>query len=149
VSEFNPYVLEVLRQPLEPRIVTAPETEHIFLNIFSLLRHRRPEMLDRVFFTADAVIHIRPDRIRETICWDDLDEVRILTTDEGPWREDVLFLLIACNGERGCTVPQSCDGSKQLLERLQQLPDFDNDAVIKAMSSTSNVEFVCWKRPVA
>ncbi len=101
---------------------------------------------DRVFFTSDAVIRVQPDGMRKTIRWDDLDEIRILTTDEGPWHEDVHFVLITFDGKRGCTVPQLCDGSKQLLERLQQLPGFDNEAVIEAMSSTSNAEFVCWKR---
>ncbi len=106
-------------------------------------------MQDRVFFTADTIMRIRPDGTRETIRWDDLDEVRILTTDEGPWQEDVLFLLIAADGQCGCAVPQSSDGSQQLFEQLQQLPGFDNEAVIEAMTSTANAEFVCWKRPVA
>jgi hypothetical protein len=57
--------------------------------------------------------------------------------------------LIASDGKSGCAVPQSSDGSKQLLERLQQLPGFDNEAAIKAMGSTSNGKFMCWKRRVA
>ena len=34
----------------------------------------------------------------------------------------------------------------ELLSRLQQLPGFDNEAVIKAMGSTNNAKFLCWKR---
>jgi len=34
----------------------------------------------------------------------------------------------------------------ELLVRLQQLPGFNNEAVIKAMGSTTHNKFVCWKR---
>jgi len=30
---------------------------------------------------------------------------------------------------------------------LQQLPGFDNAAVIAAMQSTDNQRFLCWERP--
>jgi len=119
------------------------------MSIFSFFRREKPKTPDRVTFTGDAVTRVRPDGVEETIRWDDLHEVGILTTDEGPWQEDVFFLLVASDGKSGCAAPQSSDGSKQLLERLQQLPGFDNDAVIKAMGSTSNAKFVCWKRQVA
>jgi hypothetical protein len=76
----------------------------------------------------------------------DLEEVGIVTTDEGPFKEDVFFLLLAADRKSGCVVPQSCDGAKELLERLQKLSDFDNQAVIDAMCSMSNARFLCWKR---
>jgi len=46
----------------------------------------------------------------------------------------------------GCLVPQSSEGFGNLLERLQKLPDFDNEAVVKAMGSTSIAKSLCWKR---
>ena len=42
-------------------------------------------------------------------------------------------------------MPQSADGADALLARLQQLPGFNNEAVIEAMSSADRT-FVCWKR---
>jgi hypothetical protein len=121
------------------------------MSIFSIFRRSKPKpkARDSVTFTDDSVRRVRADGVTETIRWDDVHEVGILTTDEGPWQEDVFFLLIAADGKSGCCVPQSSDGSKQLLERLQQLPGFDNEAVIKGMGSTSNGKFVCWKRQVA
>jgi hypothetical protein len=119
------------------------------MSVFSCFRRPKLKTPDRVTFTSDAVTRVRPDGVEETIRWDDLHEVGILTTDEGPWQEDVFFLLIGPDGKSGCGVPQSSDGSKQLLERWQQLPGFDNETVIKAMGSTSNGKFVCWKRQVA
>lgn len=105
-------------------------------------------MQGQVSFTADAVTRVRPDGVEETIRWDDLHEVEIATTDEGPWQDDVFFLLIAADGKSGCVIPQSADGSKELLERLQQLPGFDSGAVVEAMVSTSKAMFPCWKRQV-
>jgi hypothetical protein len=119
------------------------------MSLFNFFRRPRAKTHDRVTFTSDAVKRVRPDGVEETIRWDDVHEVGILTTDEGPLQEDVFFLLVASDGKSGCAVPQSSDGSKRLLERLQQLPGFDNEAVIKAMGSTSNGKFICWKRPVA
>jgi len=118
-----------------------PDLSKLILRFF-----RRSKGRDRVSYTDETVTRIRSDGVEETIRWDDLHQIAILTTDEGPWREDVFFLLIASDGKSGCAVPQSSDGCERLLERLQKLPGFDNEAVIKAMSSTSNAKFVCWKR---
>jgi len=119
------------------------------MSIFSLFRRRKARQPDRVSLTDEAVTRVRPDGIEETIRWDALCEVGILTTDDGPMQEDVFFLLIASDGKSGCVVPQGAEGCDRLLERLQKLPGFDNEAVIKAMGSTSNAKFMCWKRPVA
>jgi hypothetical protein len=60
-----------------------------------------------------------------------------------------VFLIDFLRPEVRLAVLQSSDGSKQLLERLQQRPGFDNEAVIKAMGPTSSAKFVCWKRQAA
>lgn len=119
------------------------------MSIFSFFCRSKPKARDSVTFTDDGVRRVRADGVEETIHWSELHEIGILTTDEGPWQEDVFFLLTASDGKSGCTVPQSSDGCDQLLARLQQLPGFDNEAVIKAMGSSSNAKFLCWKRQVA
>lgn len=81
----------------------------------------------------------------ETVAWNDLVEVQIVTTDEGPFVDDVFFLLVGADGS-GCCVPQGAPGSEGLLERLQRLPDFANDKVIEAMGCSENGRFVCWKK---
>jgi hypothetical protein len=113
------------------------------MSLLGFLRRKKP---DRVSVTPEVVTRFRPDGVQETIRWDDLAEVGIITTDEGPWAEDVFWLLIGSDGKSGCAVPQGAEGSKVLLEALQKLPGFDNEAVIKAMGSTSNAKFTCWKK---
>jgi hypothetical protein len=86
-----------------------------------------------------------PDGKVEQVAWDDLREVAVLTTSDGPFAEDVFFVLAGQDGT-GCVVPQGAPESTQLLERLQRLPGFDNQAIIRAMSSTEDATFVCWRR---
>jgi hypothetical protein len=81
----------------------------------------------------------------EAVAWTDLVEVQIVTTDEGPFVDDVFFLLAGSNG-KGVCVPQGAPGSEPLLDRLQKLPNFDNEQVIAAMGCSNNARFVCWKR---
>jgi hypothetical protein len=81
----------------------------------------------------------------EEVAWDDLEEVSVLTTADGPFAEDVFFVLAGRDGT-GCVVPQSAPESGQLLELLQRLSGFDNEAFIHAMGSTGEARFVCWRR---
>ena len=86
----------------------------------------------------------RPNGVMESVDWKDLKLIEIQTTDEGPYLPDVFWYLIG--DESGCLVPLGATGEKAMIERLQQLPGFDNEAVSDAMSSTSNRTFVCWQR---
>lgn len=105
---------------------------------------RKAAETDRVSFDDTVITRTLPDGKTESVRWADLQEVGILTTDEGPYSEDVYWMLLGSEG--GCAVSGGAQGMKELLVRLQQLPGFDNAAVIKAMGSTGNDKFLCWKR---
>lgn len=76
--------------------------------------------------------------------WSELRAVLIKTTSDGPWVDDLFWVLV---GERGgCVVPSEAHGCDQLMQRLQQLPGFDNDVIIEASAVTEDRTFVCWKR---
>jgi len=99
----------------------------------------------KVEFDAECVSYYHPAGEIQTIRWEELDEVGIVTTDEGPFVEDVFFMLLSVD-RKGCAIPQSADGNEPLLARLQMLPSFDNNAFIVAMGSTSNQNFRLWKK---
>lgn len=101
---------------------------------------------DQVSFDERAITRILSDGTVKKVRWDDLQEVGIVTTDEGPWVDDVYWMLVDSNG--GCSVSKGTRGMNELLARLQQLPGFDNEVFTRAMGSTDNNEFVCWKRRV-
>jgi hypothetical protein len=81
----------------------------------------------------------------ERVAWDDLLEVAILTTRAGPFAEDLFFVLTG-HGDAACVVSLGATKGNSLLERLLRLPGFDNGAVSRAMASTGNEKFVCWRR---
>ena len=114
------------------------------MSFFKKIFKRAPMQPDKVVFDDECIKRTLPDGNIETLLWVDLVEVGILTTDEGPVVDDVFWMLMGKDGG-GCCVPSEANGMEELLDRLQELPNFDNEAVIQAMGSTSNNNFVCWK----
>ena len=93
--------------------------------------------------SADAVRYRRGDNER-TVRLEDLQSVRIITTDEGPFVEDVFWVLIPHAGEP-VVIPSGESGTQELLELVGTLDGFDHGAVIAAMGSVDRAEFVCWE----
>jgi hypothetical protein len=87
-----------------------------------------------------------PDGTVQQIAWAKLTAVIIETNDKGPFVEDVYFLLFSDSKEDFCAIPQCADSTQDLIAKLQCLPEFDNEAVIKAMGCTSNQSFLCWEQ---
>lgn len=92
----------------------------------------------------------RADGSFEYVRWDELSEVTVMTTDEGPFAEDVFWLLVGAFDEdgrpvSGCALPGGAV-KDALLDRLLALPGFDYAMFCAAMGSTSNAQFTCWRR---
>ncbi|MBO0853321.1 MAG: hypothetical protein J2P18_06090 [Nocardia sp.] len=80
----------------------------------------------------------------EEVTWHELTEVRMITTADGPFADDVFFVLIGARGN-GCVVPHSA-ADTGFLARLQSLPGFDNAKVLKAMGTSGDCQFLVWRR---
>lgn len=102
---------------------------------------------DTVTFNDNAIVRVRADGASDSIAWVDLHEVAIVTTEGGPLNEDIYWVLSDAAGS-ACAVSGAAAGSHRLLARLQELPGFDNEAVIEAMASRGG-RFVCWQHPGA
>jgi hypothetical protein len=93
----------------------------------------------------DAGVTLLGDAGVETVAWTDLAAVNIRTTASGPFDDDLHWELH--RGDGGVfTVGSETEGIETLIERLQRLPGFDNEAVIAASSTTVNAVFSCWAR---
>ena len=97
-----------------------------------------------VAFDNERITRTLADGKSEVVTWEDLKTITIVTTDQGPFVDDVFWVL--AGSVSGCVLPSEAQGMKELLSRLQALPGFDNKAVISAMSSAQNAKFVCWSR---
>jgi len=106
----------------------------------------RPECTT-VSFDDESLICRRPGGVVETLRWADLQLIFIETTDGGPAVDDVFWVL--GSGESGLVLPSEAEGMSALLQRFQRLPNFDNNAVIAAMSCAERRTFICWRRSEA
>lgn len=104
-----------------------------------------PECLFVVTVSESEIVAQRPDGKIERVSIGDLEEVTIVTNDSGPSGADVWWLLVGSKPNAGCAFPGGATGEAKVLEFVQQLPGFNNQAFIEAMTCTSNARFVCWR----
>lgn len=83
------------------------------------------------------------DGSEESVTWSDLSAVVIRVIPEGPWKEDVFFMLAGADGA-GTAVPSGDPAADALLERLQGLPGFDHEKFIEAMTTDADEAYVVW-----
>jgi hypothetical protein len=75
---------------------------------------------------------------------DELDEIGVETTDQGPFAEDVFWILK--RGKLRMRIGEPHPVFKMLLDRVGSLEAFDWQPFLKAMSCTDNAYFLCWRR---
>ena len=111
--------------------------------MFNLFGKSRKSVSESVVFDQERVTRTMANGKVETINWTELCEIESITTNKGPFVDDVFWLLVSKEG--GVAIPSETAGLDQLLLRLQELPGFDNAQVILAMGCTDNASFIVWK----
>ena len=99
-----------------------------------------------VVVTDEGVTCYDSDGTEYGVAWRDLIEVAIVTTDQGPFVEDV-FLNLKGAGNTGCYIGQALWDECGVFARIEKLTGFDWQPACEAMRSTRNARFVCWRRP--
>jgi hypothetical protein len=98
-----------------------------------------------VTFDHSTITLHQPDGRRGAILWDELGSVTVATTD-CDISDDVFWLLLSHDRSRFLAVPLCAVGERELLMAMQlRLRNFDNDAVIAAMTSVETDHFVVWQ----
>ncbi len=100
--------------------------------------------LDHIQVSPAEITLTYKNQNTETHSLADLRKVSIITTDQGPWDDDVFWLMLFVKGL--IMIPQGCPGEQDLLSLLQGLAGFDNEAVIAAMQCTENNAFTVWEK---
>jgi len=119
--------------------------EELKVRLRSLVHGTRPAELGATVIDDEGVRRQLGMGREEVIRWVEVNEIAIVTTSEGPWCEDLYFLLIGDSA--GCAVP--CADAESLWEHFSRLPGFDESCymvAITAMGSTDDQSFQVWKR---
>ena len=76
--------------------------------------------------------------------FEDIYEIGVVTTDVGPFAEDVFWLID--KDTDGLRIPQMSPVFKALMDYFGSLEDFDWRPFNDAMCCTDCHYFLCWKR---
>lgn len=104
-----------------------------------------PESRWQVAFQRDVFEVITPEGEAQRLPVADLSGVAVETNDMGPWGADVWWLLFGHEDKLVCSFPQGATGERPIIDCLVALPDFDHEAMARAMTSTDNAVFPVWR----
>jgi len=106
---------------------------------------------------SKCIKRVEIDEEKLTIIWSnnqtevfflkDLKKVALITTDEGPFKPDIFWLLMF---EFPIMIPSDelIPGSLAITDFILELPKFNYEKFIEAMSSTSNNASELWERDI-
>jgi hypothetical protein len=103
-----------------------------------------PELQFTITISNEFVQVDHPERSTERIKWLEIEEIKLLNTDDGPFLPDVWLCLIGANSR--CLIPQGSDGYDEVYEIVSKYEGFSFENVIKSMACTDNAEFRLWKK---
>ncbi len=97
---------------------------------------------------TDSGMHITQGNGHELdIAFSAIEQIDIITTDQGPWREDVWWCFYLSNEEKPVYLPQGIKGEEQILLVLEKhFAGIDFQTFIMAMGSADNAVFNLWRR---
>src|SRR5579864_7932346 len=97
------------------------------------------------YYLRDRTLIIkRPFRDSFAVRIDELDEIGIETTDQGPFIEDVFWILK--QGPVRLRIGEPHPVFRRLMDSFGSLQDFDWESFAEAMSCIENHYFLCWTR---
>ncbi len=107
-------------------------------------KSRQPEDRYQIEIT-DIFIKVQtPQGILEQIFWNDIENIKLINTDQGPWIPDIWLGLF---GEKGsCLILHGTAGFDTIYDRISRYEGFNFEDVAKSMSSTENSEFLLWEK---
>ncbi len=103
----------------------------------------KPKLTEKLFANEEELMREISDGTIERVLWKDLQKVTIVTTDQGPWLEDVFFIFES--KDAGVVVAQEWEQKLGLLDLMKKkLDGIDYEQMIAAMGCTDNARFPIW-----
>jgi hypothetical protein len=103
-----------------------------------------PYLRTNYWMDGQAIIMKRPFSRPFSVKIDEFDEIGVETTDQGPFVEDVFWILK--RGTMRIRIGDPHPVFKVLMDRVGSLEGFDWRPFIEAQSCGDNRYFLCWKR---
>src|SRR5437899_2476601 len=103
-----------------------------------------PYLRTNYWLHGDLFTFKRPFRKPVCLSIDEFDEIGVETTDEGPFVEDVFWILK--RGDLRLRIGEPHPVFKMLMDRFGSLKGFDWQPFVEAQSCTENRYFRCWRR---
>src|SRR6478609_8776471 len=111
----------------------------ILEKIFGKPQPKNPEDDFIVTITDELVKVVHPNGKTEVILWNDIEQIKLINTDEGPFVPDVWLALLGESS--GCLIPQGAKGFEIVYEIISKYENFDFNNFIKSMACSDNEEF--------
>jgi len=126
--------------------MTSKQMEEWFSEwlLFKPLGLIAPYLRTNYWLSGQAITIKRPFRKSVSVSIDELDEIGVETTDQGPFVEDVFWILK--RGELCIRIGDPHPIFKMLMDRFGLLEGFDWQPFVDAMSCSDNRYFMCWRR---
>ena len=117
-----------------------------FTNFFKIGKDKVKTLEDNFLVTiADELVKVEhPERKTEQIYWKNIEQIKFINTDEGPFLPDVWLTLLG--KEEGYLIPHGAKGYDEVYEIVSKYQGFNFENVIASMSCSDNAEFDLWKR---
>ena len=114
-----------------------------FWDIFKKREVRQSEDSFIVTITDASVKVEHPEWPVREVFWNDIHEIKLINTDEGPWLPDIWMALIDDN-KKVCLIPHGNKGFDQVFEIISKYEGFNMENFGKSMTYSDNAEFVLW-----
>ncbi len=116
----------------------------LFGKLFKRKPRKQPEEYYDIIIEDEFIRVEHPKREVEQLNWNDVCEIVIITTDEGPFHPDVWLVLIG--DDQGCSIPLGAPNFDGVYDIVSKYEGFNYERWIEAMGCAENARFVIWKR---
>jgi hypothetical protein len=98
----------------------------------------------KIKFDKNFIFFVEEDEKKGRVEWYDINKILIETNDSGPLDNDLNFIISTL--EFDVYISGELSGTDELLKIFQSFSNFNNAAVIEAVSSIESKLFLLWEK---
>ncbi|MDQ3017989.1 MAG: hypothetical protein M3R25_14855 [Bacteroidota bacterium] len=99
--------------------------------------------MTKILVSPESVAVEHPDRMTINMKWDDIEEINLVNSDQGPFLDDV-WLQLKSKADT-IFLAQGKQGYDEVYDIVSQYQGFNFDNVIESMTCTGNETFLLWE----